>query len=319
MSGGDRARAGRYVEARRGELNLTQQQLAERARVDTKTIYNLESGTRWPQPKTRDRIERALGLYSGDLQRIAEGGEPVDYEPPPTGRELLSDSMRSRRFELDLDWSHIARDAGMSPERLEEIRRGDQPDADERVGLERAFRWEPGTVDAILFQGGRPNTIENWRRERRVEPYDRLRNYLDGRFAELGLDREKVAAATRIAIEKLQAIRIGEARPNKPEAEALERVARWRPGSVYLILDGGEPVPADRQATAEDFGRSFDEALVRDSDRELDELIEEAKARRARGDTALYDTLMAVKRMNEAARQLSQSDSDLDGPSQQAG
>lgn len=74
----DRERVARYVIDRRGGLGLTQEELAERAGLDRKTIYHLESAERWPQVKTRGALEEALGWASGDLMRIAEGGEPGD-------------------------------------------------------------------------------------------------------------------------------------------------------------------------------------------------------------------------------------------------
>jgi len=73
----DRERVAKYVVARRGSMGLTQEQLAERAGVTVKTIYNLEAGERWPQARTRSAIEAALDWRPGDLVRIGEGLEPV--------------------------------------------------------------------------------------------------------------------------------------------------------------------------------------------------------------------------------------------------
>lgn len=83
----DIARAAAYVAARRGELGLTQAALAEAVGIDVKTLYNLESGTRWPQTRTRSAIERGLGWQAGDLERISKNGEPNpplrQASPPP--------------------------------------------------------------------------------------------------------------------------------------------------------------------------------------------------------------------------------------------
>lgn len=62
---------------------MTQQELADAAGVDIKTIGNLESRGRWPIARTRARIEKALGWEPGELQRIAES-EPKEPEIPPT-------------------------------------------------------------------------------------------------------------------------------------------------------------------------------------------------------------------------------------------
>jgi len=75
----DIARAAAYVAARRGELSLTQAALADTIGIDVKTLYNLESGARWPQARNRSAIERGLGWQAGDLERISKGGEP---DPP---------------------------------------------------------------------------------------------------------------------------------------------------------------------------------------------------------------------------------------------
>jgi transcriptional regulator with XRE-family HTH domain len=166
----DRARVARYVIARRGEVGLTQQGLAGRAGVDIKTIYNLESGERWPQAKTRGALEAALSWYPGDLQRIAEGGEPVVYERPPSRRELLADYIGTRMDQLRLTWADVARDAGISEEELDDLRHHMMPEGHVKLGLERALRWEPGSIDAIFDTGREPATIERWREERRVKP-----------------------------------------------------------------------------------------------------------------------------------------------------
>ncbi|WP_192809764.1 helix-turn-helix domain-containing protein [Actinomadura rudentiformis] len=79
---GDRQRVARYVVARRRALDITQEQLAERARVDPKTVGSLESATRWPQKASREKIEQALDWDEGDLARIAEGGFPVSGPLP---------------------------------------------------------------------------------------------------------------------------------------------------------------------------------------------------------------------------------------------
>ncbi|WP_158088735.1 helix-turn-helix domain-containing protein [Thermoactinospora rubra] len=92
----DRARAAQFVIARRGELGLTQQQLAARAGVDVKTIYNLESGERWPQAATRGKIEKALGWVGGALEDIA-AGRASGFQFP-TAAELIADGLERRHL-----------------------------------------------------------------------------------------------------------------------------------------------------------------------------------------------------------------------------
>jgi transcriptional regulator with XRE-family HTH domain len=99
----DRARTAAYVIVRRGQLGLSQQQLAELAHVDTKTINSLETGRRWPQPKTRARIAEALGWTARSLQDITDGGEPtlLDEAGPPG--EQAGDDQYLADIMADLD------------------------------------------------------------------------------------------------------------------------------------------------------------------------------------------------------------------------
>lgn len=101
-----RQRAARAVTARRGELGMTQQELAGAAGVDIKTIGNLESRGRWPIARTRARIEKALGWPVGELERLAsEEPEPEPLIPPglrKSIRELLPPE-RAVRVEAEIE------------------------------------------------------------------------------------------------------------------------------------------------------------------------------------------------------------------------
>ncbi|MDL4774951.1 MULTISPECIES: helix-turn-helix domain-containing protein [Thermomonosporaceae] len=98
----DRERIAKYVVARRGSLGLTQEQLAERAGVTVKTIYNLEAGERWPQARTRSAIEDALQWRPGDLVRIGEGGEPAGASPRPGMDVVLKELDELNAYFADL-------------------------------------------------------------------------------------------------------------------------------------------------------------------------------------------------------------------------
>ena len=65
--------AGRVVLTRRGELGLTQQEVAARAGIDADTLGALENGKRWPWPRNVAAIARALDLDAAELQRVADG------------------------------------------------------------------------------------------------------------------------------------------------------------------------------------------------------------------------------------------------------
>jgi transcriptional regulator with XRE-family HTH domain len=95
-----RQRAARAVAARRGEQGMTQQELADAAGVDSKTIYNLESGGRWPIARNRALIEKALGWPLGEMERVASA-EPEPPDPLPPGlrdriRETLNPEQAAR-------------------------------------------------------------------------------------------------------------------------------------------------------------------------------------------------------------------------------
>ncbi|WP_131739386.1 helix-turn-helix domain-containing protein [Actinomadura roseirufa] len=98
----DRERIAKYVAARRGSLGLTQERLAERAGVTVKTIYNLESGERWPQARTRSAIEDALQWRPGDLARIGEGREPLGVPSPAGADEALRELAELNAYFADL-------------------------------------------------------------------------------------------------------------------------------------------------------------------------------------------------------------------------
>lgn len=68
-----RRAAARAVRARRGTLGLSQLEVARRAGVDVKTIYNLETGERWPIARTLAAISAVLGLSLEHLLAIADG------------------------------------------------------------------------------------------------------------------------------------------------------------------------------------------------------------------------------------------------------
>lgn len=71
---------------------MTQQELADRAGIDVKTIGSLETRDRWPIARTRARIEEALGWPDGEMTRLAEEGEgPL---VPPKVVAALEDAYR---------------------------------------------------------------------------------------------------------------------------------------------------------------------------------------------------------------------------------
>lgn len=79
---------GALVRERRVMLNMTPGQLIERADIDAKTLQKLESGERWPQEKTRRKIEPVLKWKPGGIDTLREGGEPEEVTSAQLGRGL---------------------------------------------------------------------------------------------------------------------------------------------------------------------------------------------------------------------------------------
>ncbi|MGW5259609.1 helix-turn-helix transcriptional regulator [Microbispora sp. NPDC004025] len=184
----DRARAARHVISRRGELGLTQQQLATRADVDIKTIYNLESGERWPQARNRFKIEQALGWAPGALDALAAGQKPGQRH---TTLVALLHGARQRR---GLSETEAATLAGLTEEQWDEFVAGpattdDARKADTASWLARAARVLHITPDQLsmvgrtdaaeelarMLHGGAPEgrpSLEPW--ERKIHAIEEL-------------------------------------------------------------------------------------------------------------------------------------------------
>lgn len=125
---------------------------------------------------------------------------------PATQR--LASYLEARADELDLDWRDVAEEAGISVETLRAIRRGNNlPSRGTRRGLDRALRWELGSVTAILA-GDEPTPVTAKRKPRVGDDFaERIERIL--------ADPE----AMRRAAEILRAARIGDAE----EEEQKER------------------------------------------------------------------------------------------------
>jgi len=107
---------------------MTQQELADAADVDTKTIGNLERRGKWPIARTRARIEKALGWPPGEMERIAS---EESEQPPPS---LVPEGLRQ----------DIMNEKDLTPEERQAV-----IDAVEAT-LARE-RGEPGSSAAVSF------------------------------------------------------------------------------------------------------------------------------------------------------------------------
>lgn len=83
-------RLGRLLKARRAVLDMTQQQLADRAGVSIMTIRNLENGREFKRPPQSIKpVERELGWKAGSALAILQGGEPTPLEPADRSQRVL--------------------------------------------------------------------------------------------------------------------------------------------------------------------------------------------------------------------------------------
>lgn len=76
-----------------------------------------------------------------------------------------------------------------------------------------------------------------------TEPFKRLDEAMNRRRLQLRMNWRQLATAAGISYTGVRAIRRGEYRPTELTARALDDALRWMPGSVYAVLDGGEPHP----------------------------------------------------------------------------
>jgi hypothetical protein len=92
----------------------------------------------------------------------------------------LAALMEERRLDLGLRWTDVAAESGMSVEGLRTMRRdGAVPRALNQRGIERALRWEPGSIGRIL-RGEDPVPV--------AAPEQISDDELDQLEAELGVD-----------------------------------------------------------------------------------------------------------------------------------
>ncbi|MEU4224386.1 hypothetical protein AB0F17_08835 [Nonomuraea sp. NPDC026600] len=70
-----------------------------------------------------------------------------------------------------------------------------------------------------------------------------LGRYMEDRRLELGLLWEQVAELTGLSAQGLRDVREKSGRPRPLTKQAIEKALQWEPGSIDLILAGGEPIP----------------------------------------------------------------------------
>ena len=162
-------RLGRYIHARRKQLQLTQSQLATRASINPVSVSSLETGRQGPpRSSTTSRLEDALGWRHGAIAHILAGGDPDNYETeppppePPADTKHLGICIRDRRNQLQLTQEQLATKAGINTVTVSLLENGRQgpPRGGTIRRLEEALNWKPGAIEHLLA-GGDPRPYVN--------------------------------------------------------------------------------------------------------------------------------------------------------------
>ena len=75
----------------------------------------------------------------------------------PADRDQLDQWMNARRLALRMKWTEVAQKADMTPQNLLRIRQGTIGITwDAADGIERALRWERGSVESAVLEGHEP-------------------------------------------------------------------------------------------------------------------------------------------------------------------
>lgn len=85
---------GRAIRLRREEIGLSQEAVADAAKLDATSMRGLERGIANPTWDTANRVSRALGLALHELARMADELETADRRP--TNRPLRAIAGTSR-------------------------------------------------------------------------------------------------------------------------------------------------------------------------------------------------------------------------------
>lgn len=96
----DNQKIGAFIAARRKEMGLTQQQLAERLGVTNKAVSKWESGNGIPDISLFTALAEVLGVTADELLRGEPSGSPAQEEAGPSGGEEPEDTEVTRAFEL---------------------------------------------------------------------------------------------------------------------------------------------------------------------------------------------------------------------------
>jgi transcriptional regulator with XRE-family HTH domain len=96
-----RAVVGEQLARRREDLDLTQDDLAQRIGVSGRTVSAIERGVNTIQRKNRPSWEKALGLVTGTVSRAYRDGTPIEYAESPAAPDDLLATLEARIARLE--------------------------------------------------------------------------------------------------------------------------------------------------------------------------------------------------------------------------
>jgi transcriptional regulator with XRE-family HTH domain len=136
---------GQWITAARTARNVTIKELAARAKINARTLREIETGKR-PNPShvTRDKLKRALEGVQESATATVEGDDGGDTAP--TASEAYGEWLLSERSAGNLTRQDLAEKAGINPRTLREIERGKRHGSPAtRKNLEAALGSSPPT------------------------------------------------------------------------------------------------------------------------------------------------------------------------------
>lgn len=146
-------------------------------------------------------------------------------------REILTAAMERDRKRLGLEWTDVARLAGMTPQNLLRIRNGEIKSLSDNAkrGIETAFRWPEGSVDKILM-GGEPPRVD----------YKQLAPRGEDEVLSAFLSRLRERIVTMSSAELMELLELFPDIPDAERYQLLRRVTRLRTQKGEQPTQGGD-------------------------------------------------------------------------------
>lgn len=230
---GDWARLGKAIADRRFELDLSQEDLAERGGPSHQIVRNLERGLAADYRLTTFRkIDRALRWDDGTADRILAGHPAPQAEESSLRWAALAAAVRQRRAWLGLTQEQLAPRGGPSSRAVRDIEAGRLRPLTETTlaKLDRSLEWDHGTAQHTLHD----RLVD----EEPVLRWDNLGDAIRHRRTELRLAQElgTRGGPSEITVRKLERAEVTTIRGRTKTQ--IEHALQWPVGHVDRLLAG---------------------------------------------------------------------------------